>query len=90
MRYVWPWQWARHSWEVSMVRIEPIVALRGTLIAGGVEHVAEPAPGAVLSRRWTKREALIEERDRLMRAACGDSAERVAAIEARLGTEIDH
>ena len=68
-----------------MIRIEPIVTLHDTLIAGGCEHVAEPAPGAQLSRRWTKRLALIEERDRLIRNACGDSQGQIERIERALG-----
>ena len=52
----------------------------------GADHARPEAPmGATLSRRWRKREALIQERDRLMRAACGDWRERVREIDERLG-----
>ena len=63
---------------------EPTVV---TLLAGA-DHARPEAPlGATLSRRWRKREALIQERDRLMRAACGDWEERVREIDETLDTQ---
>lgn len=53
--------------------------------AAWVESVPERPRGAVLSRRWTKREWLLAERDRLIRAACGDWQERVREVEGRIG-----